>query len=145
MVRYLKWETYSGPISFEVQRNDIWTCISQKKRKYVKYFLCVRPREPFLGSRNYFFESNILLKMCHILTDCHKCTFKNYVSPKNWNFKVLFIHFQLSKDILEMKLTLLISTFLLIIFLIYHQIFSWLLTLHIFCWKSLIVKQHIHK
>ena len=25
MVRYLKWETYSGPISFEVQRNDIWT------------------------------------------------------------------------------------------------------------------------
>ena len=25
MLCYLKWETYSGPISFEVQWNDIWT------------------------------------------------------------------------------------------------------------------------
>ena len=25
MACYLKWETYSGPISFEVQWNDIWT------------------------------------------------------------------------------------------------------------------------
>ena len=25
MVFYLKWETYSGPFSFEVQGNDIWT------------------------------------------------------------------------------------------------------------------------
>ena len=25
MVCYLKWEASSGPISFEVQRNDIWT------------------------------------------------------------------------------------------------------------------------
>ena len=25
MVFYLEWETYAGPISFEVQRNDIWT------------------------------------------------------------------------------------------------------------------------
>ena len=25
MAFYLKWETYSGPISFEVQWNDIWT------------------------------------------------------------------------------------------------------------------------
>ena len=25
MVCYLKRETYSGPISYEVQRNDIWT------------------------------------------------------------------------------------------------------------------------
>ena len=24
MASYLKWETYSGPISFEVQWNDIW-------------------------------------------------------------------------------------------------------------------------
>ena len=25
MACYLKWEAYSGPISFEVQQNDIWT------------------------------------------------------------------------------------------------------------------------
>ena len=38
-----------------------------------------------------------------------------------------------------MKCTLLISIFSLITFLIYHQIFSWLLPLHTyFCWKSLI-------
>jgi hypothetical protein len=40
MACYLKREAYSGPISFEVQRNDIWTTSSKYFELIVNLLVC---------------------------------------------------------------------------------------------------------